>query len=121
MTRARPTKAVQAIVLKRQRHRCNGCDRPLSECESFQWDHWQPRCLGGADDARNPANWQALCIACHGTKSAREVGMKAKADRLRRKAAGDWPKTKHPLEGRGFDKRFATPLRGRRYLKVRAS
>ena len=113
--RRRPTKAIQAAVLKRQRHLCNACARSFSECGPVEWDHWQALSLGGNN---GPGNWQALGRPCHRTKSARDLGMKAKAERIARKLAGAWPKAKRPLKGRGFDRRFIQPVIGRPYLKA---
>ena len=113
--RRRPTKAIQAAVLKRQRHLCNACGRPFSECGPVEWDHWQALSLGGDN---GPGNWQALGRPCHRTKSARDLGMKAKAERIARKLAGTSSKAKRPLKGRGFDKRFIQPVIGRPYLKA---
>jgi 5-methylcytosine-specific restriction endonuclease McrA len=58
-------------VRKTQGKHCAGyrCDRYLKRSE-FHVDHIIPRSQGGTND---PKNLQALCITCHGKKTALET------------------------------------------------
>ena len=58
-------------VLKIQGQHCVGprCGRYLNPRE-FHVDHIRPRCEGGTN---NLSNLQALCISCHGKKTALET------------------------------------------------
>jgi len=64
-------KTERLLVRKKQGKHCAGnrCDRYLKRTE-FHVDHIIPRCEGGTND---PKNLQALCITCHGKKTAYET------------------------------------------------
>ena len=92
-------------------HDQNGC---CAECGDWimlaetQWDHILPLCLGGSNDN----NWQGLCMKCHATKTKKEAGMRAKADRCKA-----WEGVKkrrgRALQSRGFCTRLRRKMSGR--------
>ena len=85
-----------------QGENCAEC-RTATAFSRMQWDHVLALCLTGTNDAHN---WQGLCTPCHATKTRREAGMRAKADRQRGYHLGvktrRWPK----LPSRPFDTRL---------------
>ena len=79
MTRRRYLTPRAAMELwHQQADSCAEC-RTHTAFPRIQWDHVVALCLGGSND---PDNWQGLCAPCHATKTRREAGMRAKADRL---------------------------------------
>jgi 5-methylcytosine-specific restriction enzyme A len=66
-----------------------------------KWDleHLRPLSMGGQHREANLA--PALAIE-HRAKTAEEATARSKADRIRRKHTGNWPKSKTPLRSRGF-------------------
>ena len=93
-------------------HDQNGC---CAECGDWimlaktQWDHILPLCLTGTNDAHN---WQGLCAPCHATKTRREAGMRAKADRQRAYHEGK-KRRGRAMQGQGFSKRLRRKFDGR--------
>jgi len=59
-------------VLQRDRHLCQPCLQAGRVTPAAEVDHITPKARGGTDD---PANLQAICRACHATKTARERGV----------------------------------------------
>ncbi|WAJ27156.1 HNH endonuclease [Antarcticirhabdus aurantiaca] len=70
--------------------------------KDWELEHIKPLSMGGEHRETNLA--PALAEP-HRAKTAAEAAGRAKADRIRRKLNGTWPKTKHPLRSRGFSKR----------------
>lgn len=70
MVRLLNTRERLVIRIKQNKH-CAGlrCDRYLKRSE-FHVDHIIPRSQGGTN---HPNNLQALCITCHGKKTALET------------------------------------------------
>ena len=66
-----------------------------------RWDveHIRPLALGGEHRETNMA---PALVEPHREKTAEEKTAISKADRIRRKANGTWPKSKTPLRSRGF-------------------
>jgi 5-methylcytosine-specific restriction endonuclease McrA len=67
--------------------------------DRWQLEHIKPLSMGGEHRERNLA--PALADP-HKEKTAAEAGDRAKADRIRRKHNGTWPKSKTKLKSRGF-------------------
>lgn len=64
-----------------------------------QFDHIKPLVLGGE---HRESNLQLVAAEPHRLKSAGEVKIKSKADRVRAKHLGIWPEPTRKLQGRGF-------------------
>ncbi|MDR7035229.1 HNH endonuclease [Mesorhizobium sp. BE184] len=74
--------------------------------DRWQLEHVVPLSMGGE---HREANMRPALTEAHKAKTAEEAGARAKADRMRRKANGTWPKSKTPLRSRGFDKTRTIP------------
>lgn len=74
--------------------------------DRWQLEHVVPLSMGGE---HREANMRPALTEAHKVKTAEEAGNRAKADRMRRKANGTWPKSKSPLKSRGFDKTRTIP------------
>ena len=86
-----------------QDERCALC--PASIVEGFIADHRVPRAMGGKTTY---ANLQLICAACAAKKDPDDISRIAKA---KRQGAPRKP-SKHPLKGRGFDKRLRRHMDG---------
>jgi len=86
-------------VFIRAQGRCHLTGRKILAGERWELEHIKPLSMGGEHREANLA--PALVIA-HREKTSEEAGDRAKADRIRRKANGTWPKSKTPLRSRGF-------------------
>ncbi|MFS1582911.1 MAG: HNH endonuclease [Candidatus Arsenophonus phytopathogenicus] len=60
---------LRARILKRDKYFCQPCLRKGIATEAKAVDHIQAKAFGGTDDE---ANLQAICQACHRTKTASE-------------------------------------------------
>jgi 5-methylcytosine-specific restriction protein A len=97
-------KAVKLRVWVRCEGRCALSGRKLSPGDPVDFDHITPLSMGGrhAED-----NLQLVCRQAHREKTASEAPARAKADRIRLKHTGLWPKSRRPIKSRGFEKRSA--------------
>ena len=103
MTRRRYLTAKRkATIWIHQCECCVACGWP-TELASMEWDHILPLCLGGNN---RDENWQGICAGCHKRKTAREHGMRAKADRQRKFHEGTKKRRGRAMQSRGFDKRL---------------
>lgn len=95
-------KAVKARVWLRCEGKCALSGRKLGPGDAVDFDHITPLSMGGkhAED-----NLQLASREVHRAKTAEEAAPRAKADRIFAKHNGLWPKSKRPLQGRGFPKR----------------
>lgn len=90
---------VRDRVLERAGNRCHLSGREIRVGDTWELEHVKPLALGGEHREANMA--PALTVP-HREKTAQENRDRAKADRLRRKKNGTWPKSKRPLRSRGF-------------------
>jgi 5-methylcytosine-specific restriction endonuclease McrA len=67
--------------------------------DRWQLEHVKPLSMGGE---HRESNFAPALVDAHKEKTAAEAGDRAKADRIRRKANGTWPKSKTPIRSRGF-------------------
>ncbi len=67
--------------------------------DRWQLEHVKPLSMGGE---HRESNFAPALVDAHKEKTAAEAGNRAKADRIRRKANGTWPKSKAPIRSRGF-------------------
>lgn len=100
-----PDAAIPTRVRLRVFERCGGV-RALSGHKikpGDQWDvdHITPLSMGGK---HAEPNLQVVWRPAHREKTAQEATARAKADRVRAKHLGTWPKSKTPLRSRGFQK-----------------
>lgn len=97
---------VRLRVFEAHGGRCYLSGRKILPGDKWELEHKLALCLGGENRESNLA--PALADA-HKEKTAVDVGMKAKADRIRMKHLGIWPKSKRPLRSRGFGNSRAMP------------
>jgi 5-methylcytosine-specific restriction endonuclease McrA len=86
--------------------RCGGnCEKCLTRIIGLpEYDHILPDAMGGEPTIEN---CQVLCSKCHRLKtSGEDVPLIAKTKRTKRKAINAWPKSKRPIQNRGFPKPF---------------
>lgn len=95
-----PTR-VRLRVFERWGGVCGLSGRKIRAGDKWELDHRIPLILGGKHAESNL--WPTLSDA-HKAKTARDVQAKSKADRIRAKHLGLWPKSKRPLKSRGFAK-----------------
>lgn len=82
--------------------RCHICSGKVQVGEAWDLEHIVPWELTRDDSDENvkPAHKH-----CHKAKTADDVAAIRKADRVRAKFIGAWPKSRTPLKSRGFQKR----------------
>lgn len=95
-------RAVKARVWLRCGGRCALSGRKLTPGDAVDFDHITPLSMGGKHAEEN---LQLVSRQAHRAKTAEEAAPRAKADRIFAKHNGLWPKSKRPLQGRGFAKR----------------
>jgi 5-methylcytosine-specific restriction protein A len=76
---------------------CHLSKRPIRVGEAWELEHVKPLHLGGENRESNLA---PALVAPHREKSASEMTAKAKADRIRQKHLGIYPKSPTPLRSR---------------------
>lgn len=99
------TRKQRAEIALRAGGCCEKCHAKLKVGEG-EADHILPVELGGESETEN-GQW--LCNVCHKSKTATDIRQIRKADRMRDKHTGAWPKSRTPLKSRGFE-----PARGTR-------
>lgn len=100
---ARPPKSVIDRLFLRQNGRCAISGRRMMPADEKHADHITPLKDGGEN---REGNLQLVLSVPHREKTKAENSARAKERRQRLKHAGLWPKSKHPLKGRGFSKRI---------------
>lgn len=105
-----PTR-VRLRVFERHGGVCALSGRKIMPGDPWDLDHRVPLILGGrhAED-----NLQPVLREAHREKTKADVSAKAKADRIRAKHLGVFPKSKRPLQGRGFESARDFPRDNRR-------
>ena len=92
-------KAVRARVFERHGGRCHLTGQIIRAGDRWELDHIKPLALGGENRETNLA---PALYAPHRKKAAGETTAVRKADRIRLKHTGGWPRSKRPLRSRGF-------------------
>lgn len=92
---------VKARVWERCQGRCAITGRKLSLTDPHDYDHIIP--LSQREGGHRESNLQLVSRDAHRRKTGAEAGWRAKADRMGAKARGEWPKSKRPLQSRGFE------------------
>lgn len=105
---ATPDSDIPKLVKARVWRRCNGkcalTGRKLTSKDDVDFDHIKPLSMGGR---HAESNLQIVWRPAHRDKTAEEASPRAKADRNFLKHNGLWPKSKRPIQSRGFEKRSA--------------
>lgn len=85
---------------------CGLTGRKIRPGEAYDFDHILPLGLGGA---HTESNLHVVLRDAHKAKTADDRARMAKADRIARKNAGLWPKSRARLSSRPFPKTRPTP------------
>jgi len=93
--------SVRARVFLTHGGKCHISGRTIRPGEAWELEHIKPLSLGGE---HREANLAPALVAPHRAKSAQEAGVRAKADRVRLKHLGIYPRSKAKIRSRGFDK-----------------
>ncbi len=80
---------------------CHICEEKIQVGEAWDLEHIVPWALTRDD---SDGNVKPAHKSCHKEKTADDVDGIRKADRIRAKHIGAWPKSKAPLRSRGFAK-----------------
>lgn len=93
---------VKARIWQRYDGRCARTGHKLRAGDPHAFDHIKPLADGGG---HREFNLQLLSVEAHKEKTADEATERAKERRIHAKHHGYFPKSPHPLKGRGFEKR----------------
>lgn len=93
------TRKQRAEICLRAGGCCEKCFAKLKVGEG-EADHILPVELGGESEVDN-GRW--LCRVCHREKTTDDIRRIRKADRMRDKHLGVFPKSRNPLRSRGFE------------------
>lgn len=98
---SKPPQWVRDRVFARHKRRCHITGRKIRAGEAWELEHIKPLSMGGENRESNLA---PALKEPHRKKTAREITNRAKADRIRRKDNGTWPKPigNHRLPSRPF-------------------
>jgi 5-methylcytosine-specific restriction protein A len=107
MPRRNFSASVKKAAHARANGRCEKCGQPTGPHNPPEVDHIREDWETGEPTLENAQVLGKKC--CHAPKSAAATERRSNADRMKRKHEGTWPKTKHPLRSRGFDRRDADP------------
>lgn len=108
---SRPPMSVKLRVFARYQGRCYLSGLPIKVGDEWDVEHIKPLHLAQPGETLNrESNMAPALKEPHREKSAAELSAKAKADRIRAKHLGIFPKSKRPLQSRGFDKARDFPL-----------
>ena len=97
-----PSDRIRDRIFTRHRGICHKSGTRIMAGVKWDLDHIKPLGLGGENRERNLA--PILADEPHKEKSAEEVSMIRKADRMGRKHRGTWPKSRAKIQSRGFAK-----------------
>jgi 5-methylcytosine-specific restriction endonuclease McrA len=92
---------VRLRVFARFDETCQLSKRKIRPGEAWQLDHIKAIWKGGE---HRESNLQPVLVQPHKDKSAAERTEQGKADRVRKKHLGIWPKSKAKIKGAGFRK-----------------
>lgn len=95
--------SVKLRIFARCEGRCGLSGVKIQVGDAYDFDHIKAIWEGGKN---RESNLHIVLRARHREKSAADQSRQAKADRVRAKFLGLYPKSKHPLKSRGFEKRF---------------
>lgn len=90
---------VRDRIFARAGKRCHISGRPIWPGDAWEVEHVKPLSMGGE---HRESNMAPALVEPHREKTSAEASEREKADRIRRKHEGTWPRTRTPLRGRGF-------------------
>lgn len=93
---------VRARIFLRENGRCHLSGRLIRPGDQWDLDHKVALINGGQ---HREANLFPALRDKHREKTAEDVAIKSKVARQRAKHLGTWPKSKRPIQSRGFEKR----------------
>jgi 5-methylcytosine-specific restriction endonuclease McrA len=108
-------KAVKTRLLLRYGGKCYRTGHRFRPGDAIEFDHIVALCNGGENRESNLA--PILGGKPHQEKTKTDRDEKTKTDRMRLKALGLWPKSKRPLQGRGFSSARDFPVDNRKGRK----
>lgn len=76
---------VKDRVAARFKDCCGQCGEPIDEKRPADYDHVIPLCIGGE---HRESNLALVCRSCHAVKTKRDVKIKAKIARVRKRKLG---------------------------------
>jgi len=94
---------VKLRIWNREGGRCSITGRKIMPGEPFDYEHRVALCNGGSHDEMNIV--LVLRGKVHQAKTARDVAIKAKTDRMAKKHLGIWPRSPTPMRSRNTFKR----------------
>lgn len=103
---AKVPERVRDRIFLRAKGKCHISGRRIMPGHAWDLEHIKPLSMGGEHRETNLA---PALKEPHRLKTAQETKARAKADRIRRKHLGLWPKSKAPLKSRGFPKTRPEP------------
>jgi len=95
-------KAVKLRILLKYGGKCAKTGHKFRPGDLVEFDHIRALCNGGSN---SEANIQPLLGSVHRAKTAEDVALRSKTDRMRAKHLGIFPKSPFKIAGRGFQKR----------------
>jgi len=98
---------VRARVFEAHGGRCHRSGRKIAAGERWECDHVIALINGGENRESNLA---PILTQQHRQKTAEDVKLKSKVHRQRLKNIGAWPKSKRPIQSRGFPKSRPEPV-----------
>ena len=94
-------KRVKLRIWEREKGRCSLTGRKITVADEFDYEHRIALSCGGRHSEDN------IVLALrdkHREKTADDMELKAKIDRIRAKHIGAWPETRAKIKSRGFEK-----------------
>jgi len=86
-------KRVKLRIWEREGGMCSLTGRKIMPGEAYDFEHVKPLSMGGE---HRESNLRLALREAHRAKTADEAGARAKADRIRAKHIGAWPRSKRP-------------------------
>lgn len=103
---SRPPLSVKLRIFARYEGRCHISKAKIGVGDAWDVEHIRPLWQAAPGETLNrESNLAPALKEPHRQKTAAEASIKAKADRVRAKHLGIYPKPVRKLQGRGFDKR----------------
>lgn len=93
---------VKLRIWVREDGRCSITKTKIMPGEPYDFEHRIALCNGGRHDETNIVLVRRGKV--HQAKTAQDVAIRAKTDRIAKKHAGIWPAPKRPIQSRGFPK-----------------
>lgn len=94
-------KSAKLRIWEREGGRCWLSGKKIMPGDAYDFEHVKPLSMGGE---HRESNLRLALRDKHREKTAAEAPVRAKADRVRLKALGLWPKSKRPIQSRGFER-----------------